>query len=50
MASNTAANEEKTFAITDIKIYVSVVTLPTQDNQLLQQLKSDFKRTISWNI
>ena len=39
------------FAITDTKLYVPVVTLSTQDNaKLLQQLKSDFKRTINWNI
>ena len=38
------------FRITDTKLYVPVVTLPTQDNKkLLQQLKSDFKRTINWN-
>ena len=29
---------------------MSVVTLSTQDNaKLLQQLKSDFRRTINWN-
>ena len=34
----------------DTKLYVLVVTLSTQDNsQLLQQLKSGFKRVISWN-
>ena len=39
-----------TFLITDTKLYVSVVTLSTQDNiKLLQQLKSGFKRTINWN-
>ena len=39
-----------TFAITDTKLYVPVVTLSTQDNaKLLQQLKSDFKRKINWN-
>ena len=39
-----------TFAITATKLYVSVVTLTTQDNaNLLQQLKSGFKRTINWN-
>ena len=39
-----------TFAITDTKIYVPVVTLSTQDNaKLLEQLKSGFKRTINWN-
>ena len=38
------------FAITDTKPYVPLVTLSTQDNaKLLQQLKSDFKRTINWN-
>ena len=49
-ASNTAANQKIKFAITDTNIYVSVVTLSTQDNaNLLQQLKSGFKRTINWN-
>ena len=39
-----------TFEITDTKLYVPVVTLSTQDNsKLLQQLKSGFKRVISWN-
>ena len=39
-----------TFLITDTKLYVPVVTLSTQDNsKLLQQLKSGFKRVISWN-
>ena len=39
---------ERKFAITDTKLYVPVVTLLTQDNtKLLQQLKSDFKRTIN---
>ena len=38
------------FAITETKLYVPVVTLSTQDNaKLLQQLKSGFKRTISWS-
>ena len=36
--------------ITETKLYVPVVTLPTQDNaKLLQQLKSGFKRIINWN-
>ena len=31
------------------KLYVPVVTLSTQDNaKLIKQLKSGFKRTISW--
>ena len=39
-----------TFKLTDTKLYVSVVTLSTQDNsKLLQQLKFDFKRVMSWN-
>ena len=38
------------FAISDTKLYVPVVILSTQDNsKLLQQLKSGFKRLISWN-
>ena len=44
------ANQGATFAITETKIYVPVVTLVTQDNaNLLTQLKSGFKRTINWN-
>ena len=39
-----------TFKITDIKLYISVVTLWTKDdNNFLEQLKSGFKRTIKWN-
>ena len=35
--------------ITEIKFYVPIVTLSNQDNvELLQQLKSGFKRTINW--
>ena len=38
------------FKITDTKLYVPVVTLSTQDdNKLLEQLKTGFKRTIKWN-
>ena len=48
--SNVTANRDKTFAITDIKLYVPVVTLSTKDNaKLLQQLKSGFKCTINWS-
>ena len=44
------ANENATFAITDTKFYVPVVTLSTQENtKFLQQLKSGFKRVINWN-
>ena len=45
-----SATGEAKLKITDIKLYVPVVTLSTQDNaKLLQQLKSGFKRTINWN-
>ena len=38
------------FKITDCKLYVPVVTLSAEDdNKLLQQLKTRFKRTIKWN-
>ena len=38
------------FAIAETNIHFPVVTLSTQDNaKLLPQLKSGFKRTISWN-
>ena len=38
------------FTITETDLYVPIVTLSTQDNaKLLPQLKSGFKRTISWN-
>ena len=43
-------DRENTFAITNAKLYIAVVTLSTQDNStLLEQLKSEFKRTINWN-
>ena len=43
-------NQGVTFAITETKRYVPVVTLSTQGNsKLLQQLKSAFKRIINWN-
>ena len=45
-----AANQATTFAITNTKIYVPIVTLSIQSNaKLLQQLKSGFKRTINWS-
>ena len=44
------ANQITTFTITEANLYVPVVTLSTQDNEkLLPQLKSGFKRKISWN-
>ena len=39
-----------TFQVTDTKFYVAVVTLSTEDHTFLEQLKSEFKRTIKWNI
>ena len=43
-------NHVPTSAIAETSLYVSAVTLSTQDNaKLLPQLKSGFKRTISWN-
>ena len=46
----TNSNGAETFAITDTKLYVPVVTLSTQENtKFLQQLKSGFKRVINWN-
>ena len=45
----TKSTGEGKFAITETKLYVPVVTLSTKDNEkLLQQLKSCFKKTISW--
>ena len=39
-----------TFGITDIKLYDRIVALSTRDNaKLLEQLKSQFKRTINWD-
>ena len=46
----TNSNGVLTFAITDTKLYVPVVTLSTQENtKFLQQLKSGFKWVINWN-
>ena len=46
----TGSNGAGTFATTDTKLYVPVVTLSTQENtKFLQQLKSCFKRVIKWN-
>ena len=46
----TNSTEAGKFVITETRLYISVVTLSTQDNvKLLEKLKSGFKRTISWN-
>ena len=45
-----SATGETKFATTETKRYVPVVTLSTEDNaKLLQQLKPNFKRKITWN-
>ena len=50
VVSSAPVGQATTFAITDTKLYIPLVTLSTQDNaKLLQQLKSGFKRTINWN-
>ena len=46
IVSTNNANQNATFAITDTKLYVPVVTLSAQE-KLLQQLKSGFKRSIN---
>ena len=46
----TAAPTDATFKIFDIKLYIPVVTLSAEnDNKLLEQLKTAFKRTVKWN-
>ena len=48
--STNFANQNPKFTITETTLDVPVVTLSIQDNaKLLPQLKSGFKRTISWN-
>ena len=43
-------NQVPAFTITETNRYVPIVTLLTQDNaKLLPEMKSGFKRTISWN-
>ena len=50
LISTNAKTQNATFAITDTKLYVPVVTLSTQENtNFLQQLKSGFKKVINWN-
>ena len=41
--------EDATFKITDVKLFVPIVTLSKEDDiKLLEQLKTRFKRTIKW--
>ena len=45
-----AAPTGASFVIKDCKLHVSVVTLSAEnDNKLLEQLRTGFKRTIKWN-
>ena len=45
-----AAPTSAAFKIKDTKLYVPVVTLSAEnDNKLLEQLKTGFKRTVKWN-
>ena len=47
ISSGTGTRE---FEKTDAKLYVSILTLCTQNNsKLLGQLQSGFKKTIKWN-
>ena len=51
IVSTAVATQGAIVLITDVRLYVPVVSLPTQDNaMLLQQLRSGFKRTINCNI
>ena len=46
----TNSNGAGTFAVTNTKLYVPVVTLSTQENtKFVQQIKSGFKKVINWN-
>ena len=48
--STNVANQNPALTISETTLHVPVNTLSTQDNaKLLPQLKSGFKRTISWN-
>ena len=50
IANCAIANQNATFAITNTRLYVPVVTLSTQENaKLFRQLKSCFKRIINLN-
>ena len=50
MISTYVANHLPIFTITETNLHVPAVTLSTQEQaELLSQLKSGFKRTISWN-
>ena len=46
----TTANANKTiFKITDVKLYVPIVTLSEDDAKLSKLLSEGFKRSVYWN-
>ena len=48
--ANATGADSATFKITDAKLYVSVVTLSTEENtKLTKQLHEGFKRSVYWN-
>ena len=48
--ANATSADSATFKITDEKLYVSVVTLSTEDNtKLTKELSEGFKRPVYWN-
>ena len=48
--ANTTGADSATFKITDVKLYVPVVTLSAEDNaRLAKQLDEGFKRPVYWN-
>ena len=50
LVDGTEANQNPGFQINDVKLYVLVLTLSTQENiKLLKQLESGFEKTINWN-
>ena len=50
LISGSIDNQLPKFVMTDIKLYVPVVTsLPQENLKLLDPLKSGFKRKINWN-
>ena len=48
-SANAAADQVVSFMITNTKLYVPIVTLSTEHNNLTKQLNDGFKRTIYWN-
>ena len=50
ITDRTPGDQATTFVITDIKLYVPVVSLSADDNvKLLRHFLSGFQRTIKWN-